>query len=378
MHGQGEAQIKKTPLTARKPPTPVKSNFPAPVPLRPLILNFHLNLRASRAPTMAKNSKIQWTTHTFNGWRGCTKVSPGCKHCYAEKLVTTRLQGEWGPGAPRQLASDAMWREPLKWDKEAARDLHEFTTTGAITDESGAVIATTYERPRVFCSSLADVFDHEVPIEWRVRLFDLIAATPNLDWLLLTKRPESWSARLHEAASASPFALRWLNGEAPANIWMGTSVEDQQRADERIPELLSIPARVRFLSCEPLLGPVDLAFGHPKWRTAESYHAYIHWVIVGGESGPDARPMHVEWARSLRDQCAAAGVPFLFKQWGEWVPWARGVEYPKGTTSDFVMRNGSKYAPGNFTSPCQSVMRVGKKAAGRLLDGVEHNGYPTA
>lgn len=326
---------------------------------------------------MAKHSKIEWTTHTFNGWRGCTKVSPGCKHCYAEKLVTQRLKGEWGPGAPRQLASDAMWREPLKWDREAAEEQRDWSARARIHGIAAGLQPT---RPRVFCSSLADVFDHEVPIEWRVRLFDLIEATPHLDWLLLTKRPESWSARLHEAASASPFALRWLNGQAPANVWMGTSVEDQPRADERVPELLRIPARVHFISGEPLLGPVNLE----PWLKVQRDFALttdcprIDWVIGGGESGTDARPMHIAWPRSLRDQCAAAGVPFLFKQWGEWVPWAPGVEYPKGTEGDFAMLNGSKYAPGNFSSPCQSVMRIGKKAAGRLLDGVEHNGYPTA
>jgi protein gp37 len=290
---------------------------------------------------MAKNSKIEWTTHTFNGWRGCTKVSPGCKNCYAEKLVTTRLKGEWGPGAPRQLASDAMWREPLKWDREAAAQIEMLRPGMSRVD-------FPLSRPRVFCSSLADVLDHEVPTAWRVRLFALIEATPHLDWLLLTKRPESWSARLHEAASASPFAFRWLNGEVPANLWFGTSVEDQQRADERIPELLSIPARVRFLSCEPLLGPVQIftAFGHliDRFRCLGVPEVkQIHWVICGGESGPNARPMQPNWAWSLRDQCEDAGVPFLFKQWGEWDHYG---------------------------------LRVGKKTAGRLLEGVEHNGYP--
>jgi protein gp37 len=171
----------------------------------------------------------------------------------------------------------------------------------------------------------------------------------------LTKRPQNWAARLEEIAhSVAGFnsllyswVIEWLDRAAPRNVWIGTTVEDQVRADERIPALLKIPARVRFLSCEPLLGPVNL---HAGVKRPEGYRGYFDWVICGGESGPGARPMHPEWARNLRDQCAAAGVPFFFKQWGEWVPWSRDLGDITGMESDHVMLNGSKYFPCNFGS----------------------------
>ncbi len=323
---------------------------------------------------MAKNSNIEWTDHTFNGWRGCTKVSPGCANCYAEKLVTQRLNGEWGPGRPRQLASDAMWREPLKWNAEAAARIESLRPGMSRVD-------APLTRPRVFCSSLADWLDDEVPVEWLARLMRLIAVTPHLDWLLLTKRPQNFRARLNAAYSAPgmgsgkpemDWLWHWANGYGcvPANVWIGTSVEDQKRADERIPELLKIPARVRFLSCEPLLGPVSLGgtgfqidMGR---RLSDPVTTNIHWVIVGGESGPDARPMHPAWARSLRDQCAAAGVPFFFKQWGEWAP------------AELCFTNGCGPQFWRVWPDDAKSYRIGKKTAGRLLDGVEHNGFPTA
>lgn len=307
---------------------------------------------------MAANSKIEWTDHTFNPWEGCTKVSPGCAHCYAETRNQRFAGGaNWGKGAPRRRTSVANWRQPLKWNRDAAglgKETLECPSCEAPWKECECGFA---QRPtRVFCASLADWLDDEVPIEWLADLLALIRCTPNLDWLLLTKRPQNWGDRLHAAFrvgfDGDEWLSQWLDGTPPANVWLGTTVEDQQRADERIPQLLQIPARVRFLSCEPLLGPLDLDFGHPKWRTAESYHAYIHWVICGGESGPKARPMHPDWARSLRDQCQAAGVPYFFKQWGEWA-WA-------------------------FSSDGRpSMSLVGKKAAGALLDGREWSEFPT-
>jgi len=332
---------------------------------------------------MAKNSKIEWTTHTFNPWRGCSKVSPGCAHCYAEQLVTTRLKGEWGPGAPRQLAKDATWRQPLAWNREANVCLLAWERR----EEGSAVLH--YEkptRPRVFCASLADVFDREVPTAWRVRLFALIEATPHLDWLLLTKRPQRWAARTFEAAGAGcAFAQRWIAGEAPANVWIGTSVEDQRRADERIPELLSIPARVRFLSMEPLLGPVTLfdvdgeisqAMVRKNPRTIAFPADLIDWVIVGGESGTNARPMHPDWARSLRDQCADVGVPFFFKQWGEWYP--IGDVHGRAVRVDRVEIDGRLVPASCYHDWSDGFLslRIGKKTAGRLLDGLEHSAFP--
>lgn len=222
---------------------------------------------------MGTDTKIEWAHHTFNPWSGCEKVSAGCANCYAAALPPGMRRGaEWGKDRPRVVASESYWRQPLTWNRAAAK---------------------AGERHRVFCASTADVFEaNEELDDDRARLFFLIKVTPHLDWLLLTKRPE--------------YAVEWWRrqtGQAwPANAWIGTSVEDQAAADARIPHLLKLPARVRFLSMEPLLGAVapDLTG--------------ISWVIVGGESGRRARPMHPEWARSLRDQCTAAGVAFFMKQ----------------------------------------------------------------
>lgn len=308
---------------------------------------------------MAENSNIEWCDHTFNPWRGCTKVSAGCAHCYAETLSkrNPKLLGEWGKGKPRVLASEEMWRRPLKWNAAIEQDpFRECEACGwrgcapfewnrcasCESDLAGSPIA----RPRVFCASLADWLDDEVPIEWFKRLLTVIHKTPNIDWLLLTKRPQNWRSRLEGTDHDVIFdtgdfvASEWLSGRPPANVWIGTSVEDQAVANHRIPALLKIPAAVRFLSCEPLLEKVLLDGGESSWLSCMSsqgenevqagsdvdccesfsdhgdhFHG-IDWVIAGGESGPKARPMDAEWARSLRDQCGEAGVPFLFKQWG--------------------------------------------------------------
>jgi protein gp37 len=265
-----------------------------------------------------KNSNIEWCDHTFNPWEGCTKVSPGCANCYAENR-NTRFGGgtavNWGKGAPRRRTSGHNWNQPVKWNEAAAAIEAVFNVPGPITSVLGPVA-----RPRVFCASLADWLDDEVPIEWLADLLDLIQRTPHLDWLLLTKRPENWYERtrlvaclLSRTKAPRPnyallsFLAEWKLGSPPDNVWIGTTVEDQVRADERIPALLSIPARVRFLSCEPLLGPVYLHRARQAWTGLPG----IDWVICGGESGPKARPMYPDWARSLRDQCAEAGVPFL-------------------------------------------------------------------
>lgn len=258
-----------------------------------------------------KDSKIEWTDHTFNPWIGCTKVSPGCANCYAERdMDHRRHRVKWGKGQPRSRISEYYWRQPLKWNKEGLIcDLCGTNHTADLQICSG----WPDRRPRVFCASLADWLDDEVPIEWLADLLRLIHQTPNLDWLLLTKRPENWGSRITQAhrhnarelhRGSLEMAWHWTQGVAPANVWLGVSVEDQQRADERIPELLKIPAKVRFLSCEPLLGSVRLPTGCRG----------IHWIIAGGESGPKARPMTVEWVQSIADQCASAGVAFFMKQ----------------------------------------------------------------
>ncbi len=229
---------------------------------------------------MGANSDIQWTHHTFNPWWGCQRVSPGCERCYAETFAKRLGHGTtkvalWGPTAERRLASDSYWRQPLKWNRDAnAAD----------------------ERRRVFCASMADVFEDRPELApWRARLWELIYQTPWLDWQLLTKRPQNI------ARMVPPF---WLTEPRP-NVWLGCTVEDRQRAHERIPHLRAVRAAVHFLSCEPLLedlGDVDLAG--------------IQWLIVGGESGGKARPFDVAWARGLARQCRAAGAAPFVKQLG--------------------------------------------------------------
>lgn len=292
-----------------------------------------------------ENSKIEWTDHTWNPWIGCTKVSPGCQHCYAEALMDGRFgRVQWGPQGTRVRTSAANWRKPLQWNKRA--------------EEEGV-------RYRVFCASLADVFERKGSqrkemAEWRHDLFAMIEQTPNLDWLLLTKRPENVNDMIFQ---------EWQTF-LPSNVWIGTSVENQEQADKRIPELLSIPAAVRFLSVEPLLGPVSIAeyYQEEGKGTYSLWIDYLDWVIVGGESGPNARPMHPDWVRSIRDQCQAADVPFLFKQWGEFAP-ALSTDHP-------INLGGSEYVWTPDKNDGYLMNRIGKHAAGRLLDGQEWNGYP--
>lgn len=244
---------------------------------------------------MGADSRIEWTDHTFNPWTGCQKVSPACDHCYAEGWAKRSGLVSWGPHASRRRTSPANWRQPLKWDREAA--------------EAGV-------RKRVFCASLADVFDNHGSITsgWHGDLWALIHRTPNLDWLLLTKRPQNIAKMLPESYGMPEWGEGW------PNVWLGTTVENQQEADRRILHLLTVPAIIHFLSCEPLLGPVDLGLG--EWvslfsgRFDDPPTPQIDWVIAGGESGPERRPSDPDWFRSLRDQCGTAGVAFLFKQWG--------------------------------------------------------------
>lgn len=337
---------------------------------------------------MSANSKIEWTDHTFNPWIGCTKVSPGCANCYAESEDKRRgwTPEGWGKGKPRQRTSEAYWKQPLKWNRIAAWPSPDIIQASCPVEIPGP-------RPRVFCASLADWLDDEVPIEWLADLLALIHATPNLDWQLLTKRPENFVSRVLEVitfvgsnfrkddSEITIFAHDWLTGKAPANVWVGASVEDQKRADERIPQLLKIPAEVRFLSCEPLLGPVNIDLvwhncpncGAQKRATQRtciasdcmaSHNVGVDWVIAGGESGHGARPMHPEWARGLRDQCVAAGVPFFFKQWGEY-----------GPAPDLRLDRRTEVVDGGMAGLAH-MRCVGKRAAGRLLDGREWSEFP--
>ena len=312
-----------------------------------------------------QDSKIEWTDHTFNPWHGCFKVSPGCQHCYAETLNHRYGFSNWGPAktTSRRMMSENYWKQPHKWNKEAAA--------------AGV-------RRRVFCASMADVFeDHPQVGLPRAQLFTMIEATPALDWLLLTKRPENMTRFTPDA---------WRGGW-PANAWAMTSVENQEQADKRIPELLKVPASIRGLSCEPLLEAVDLG----RWIIPASEPvSHIDWVIVGGESGHGARPMHPAWARGLRDQCQASGVAFFFKQWGEYKPaqveddphftGGRAYNSARGGRSAVALRERSNkpfqsaqwraMKPGDETvGGCVMLdedtiaERVGKHAAGRELDG---------
>lgn len=252
---------------------------------------------------MGKETAIEWTRHSFNPWWGCEKVSPGCKQCYAEAFAKRVGQRVWGGEAPRRFFGDAHWAEPLKWN---------------------AAARAAGERHRVFCASMADVFEDRRDLdEHRERLWRLIESTPDLDWLLLTKRPENMLRLAPD---------RWSDAW-PRNVWAGATVEDQEHAAGRVTWLFRVPAAVRFLSCEPLLGPVDLTRveivpprppnGPGVYLNALTGHVAgpddilptrLSWVIVGSESGPGARPMQTDWARALVDQCVAAGVPVFTKQ----------------------------------------------------------------
>jgi protein gp37 len=241
---------------------------------------------------MGAETKIEWCDKTFNAWVGCTKVSPACDHCYAEAWARRSGQVEWG-NAPRKRTSENYWNQPLKWNRWC--------------EQNGV-------RHKVFCCSLADVFDNQADWRWRAELWTMIAATPHLDWLLLTKRPQNITKMLPHAYQMTVSAL--IPWPWP-NVWLGTTVENQEEADRRIPQLLAVPAAKHFLSCEPLLGPVDLTrYIVQGWVSDSPTPSEIDWVICGGESGSGARTMVSTWARSLRDQCNAAGVAFFMKQMG--------------------------------------------------------------
>jgi protein gp37 len=272
---------------------------------------------------MAENSKIQWTTHTFNPWVGCTKVSPGCDHCYAEAMMDTRMKRvTWGAGNPRLRTGEPYWRQPLRWNEKAK---------------------AAGERHRVFCASLADVFDNEIDPAWRGDLFDLIYRTPDLDWLLLTKRIGNAAAMIEEARVSRVYLPRWWPWP---NVWLGATVVNQEEADRDIPKLLAAPAAVRFLSIEPILGPISLRWliGPRRDRATNEYDGLraLDWVIVGGESGPKARPTIIGWVRDIVRECMTAGVPVFVKQLGataidEFAPGCDhflSLNHPKGGDPD--------------------------------------------
>jgi protein gp37 len=321
---------------------------------------------------MSEKTGISWTDATFNPWWGCQKVSPACDHCYAERDAKRFAPGKvlWGVGSERRTFEDKHWKAPTDWAKQkfvecmgcgwrgsAGKLTRKANLPGFDRDPGPMAIcgqclapALKEARMRVFCASMADWLDLDAPISEFVRLLDVIRATPELDWLLLSKRIGNWRKRLEEARafivgqshtqlrehSLAEWIGRWLDGNPPANVWPGSTVINQEEADRDVPKLLAVPARVRFLSIEPMLGPINLGAhlwqccgrlapgtnhgllgqepdhccGNPDTRDA------LHWVIAGGESGPHARPAHPDWFRSLAAQCSAAGVAFFMKQMG--------------------------------------------------------------
>lgn len=300
---------------------------------------------------MGDKTGILWTDHTFNPWIGCTKVSPGCKNCYAARRDARHLHGpedHWGLGAPRKTMSVEYWEKPLRWAKAAEAE---------------------GRRHKVFAASMADIFDAEAPLIERRFFWKLIEATSGwLDWQLVTKRPERIPIVIEEDGLSPDFFLKY-------RCWLITSTEDQERADLRIPLILWIPAAIHGISAEPLLGPLDLnsaleneisfvVDGYAGSPLASAHYEVkpprLQWVICGGESGPGARPMHPDWARGLRDQCQAAGVPFFFKQWGEYTP----VGEVAGLREHFSFTDGT------------ILCKVGKEVAGASLDGIELMHFP--
>lgn len=352
---------------------------------------------------MSGPSKIEWTEHSWNPVVGCSIVSPGCTNCYAMRqafrieAMTAELAHRGRGGAPhyngttRKVNGNAVWTGKVAL---APKDV--------LTAPLRRKKPTTY-----FVNSMGDLFHEAVPDEWIDQVFAVMALAPQHVFQVLTKRAERMrkylgaldlQARLgatathvlHPSTSIDQAReLRHAIRSLPLpNVWLGVSAEDQRRADERIPHLLATPAAVRFVSAEPLLGPIDFQridlpggyeevfpLGLPKGREDDcGPQPSLDQIIVGGESGPSARPMHPDWARSIRDQCAAAGVPFFFKQWGAWAP--------NETASDrmIVAADGDVDIPDERTADEEAgeaeMAHIGKKAAGRLLDGVEHNGMP--
>jgi protein gp37 len=280
-------------------------------------------------------SKIEWTDRTWNPVTGCTKVSQGCKNCYAERMYE-RFHGH---GSFKNVITHPERLDmPLKWKKPSM----------------------------VFVNSMSDLFHEDVPFEFIDMCFIVMAEATDHTFQILTKRPE----RLLEYAQDSICEDLW----PLKNVWLGVSVEDQKTADERIPLLIQVPAAVRFLSCEPLLAPIDILTPNLLWHRLSGggyKRQTIDWVICGGESGPGSRPMHPDWARSLRDQCEAAGVPFFFKQWGEYLPYCQlnpeVIPFKKSIVEFPSPHNANKK---------NSYYKIGKKAAGNVLDEKQHLEYP--
>ena len=371
---------------------------------------------------MGAKTGIEWTDATWNPILGCSRVSEGCRNCYAESIAGRFGQTDEGKKPTvydglTQIVHSPQRRGPVAGDPE--RKTGQAVWTGKIVETKQLLQPLSWRTPkRVFVNSMSDLFHENVTDEQRDRIFAVMALCPQHTFQVLTKRPERMKAYIERNRRSNPnntskaFAGAILEvldewgratGALPCdfrwplpNVWLGVSVENQAAADERIPLLLQTPAAVRFLSCEPLLGPVSLeelpsASGIGRYLDALSnagvdsgaiISSKLDWIICGGESGPHARPMHPDWARSLRDQCQAAGVPFFFKQWGEWTP-GENVDRTRGiveTASWFdnrwLLTREDLAADEGHIDDEPDLYRVGKKAAGALLDGCEWKQFP--
>jgi protein gp37 len=355
---------------------------------------------------MGDRTGIEWAHYTHNEWLNCRRQSPACKNCYIERSTPLRVLG-LKLGGKRVLTKKGNRRKPYRWNRLAALSREEHEKAG-----------TEYTRPRVFSLSLGDWLDDEVPIEWLFGLLMTVFSTPELDWLLVTKRPQNWRERLTEVMNMATekgnlgFAswLSWwldTGGEErpPQNVWIGFTAENQEWLEKRWETAKDIPAVIRFISYEPACGPLDLR--RTGFYAADSmvpsslvpgYQPRIDWVIAGGESGPESRPMHPQWAQDVRDQCVAHHVPFFFKQWGEWIGRCGQVMGNGKTASDMdpksriypdVIRmctcGGDRRTDNGVLPMCECgngddtyVQKVGKKAAGRFLDGKIYHEFPVA
>ena len=316
---------------------------------------------------MADRTGIQWTDATWNPLRGCSRISEGCRNCYAE-TVASRFSG---PGQPYEgLAKDGRWTREVRFVPHMLDQPLRWT------------------RPRrIFVNSMSDLFHENVPDEWIARVFDVMARAPQHTFQVLTKRPDRMRRVLPSFAPSH--TARDRSGWPLPNVWLGVSAENQATADGRIPLLLETPAAVRFVSAEPLLGPIDLNEREllcRTWRRGLTIGRYLDWVIIGGESGPGARPMHPGWARALRDQCVHVGVPFFFKQWGEWKPVApvyactqqdsAAIAAADESRCVFIAGDGRVWPENQPPGGSWIVERTGKKTAGRTIDGREWDQFP--
>jgi protein gp37 len=327
---------------------------------------------------MADNTKIEWTDATWNPITGCSVVSPGCTNCYAMQLAGTRLKHHPSrAGLTQDTKAGPVWNGTVRLNEQWLDQ------------------PLLWRRPRtIFVCAHGDLFHESVPDEWIDRVFAVMALAPQHQFQVLTKR----SARMRKYINTNRDPAILQRGWPLPNVWLGVSAEDQKRADERIPDLLATPAAVRFVSAEPLLGPIDFTHiplpsppedegrygsaldGHEVAGMVGNCIAWIpplDWIIVGGESGPGARPMHPDWARSIREQCAKSGVAFHFKQWGNWAPIDETyADHPVSLPLRASIGHAWTDSPELVGPNAQWLACFGKARAGRLLDGVEHNGMP--